>query len=90
MSHNLVTYIDHDILILIPVIYVLGSIMKITKLRDELIPWLLLLISIVLSAVVLKGDILRSIIQGTLITGVCVLGNQLYVQSTKKNTRLRK
>ncbi len=82
MEFNLLTYINENLIILIPVIYVLGMLFKKSRFRDNLIPWFLLVISCILCSL-LGQDIVNGIIQGTLVTGVCVLGNQLYIQTVR-------
>ena len=84
MEFNLINFINENMLIFIPVLYILGALMKRSRIRDNLIPWFLLLISFVLVVLVTR-NITQAIIQGTLVTGVCVLGNQLYIQTVRKN-----
>ena len=89
--------IKPELLILIPVLYVVGIGLKKSKLSDTLIPLVLGGIAIVLSAawVIATSDIstLRdiayalfiSVTQGILSAGASVYVNQLYVQSKKKD-----
>lgn len=83
MEFNLLQYINQSLVVMIPVLYVLGALMKRSRIRDELIPWFLLLISTVLCSLIGR-DIVQGIIQGVLVTGVCVLGSQLYIQTFKR------
>lgn len=83
MEFNLLNYINQSLIVMIPVLYVLGALMKRSRIRDELIPWFLLLISTVLCSLIGR-DIAQGIIQGVLVTGVCVLGSQLYIQTFKR------
>ena len=90
-------FIKPELLILIPVLYVVGIGLKKSKLSDTLIPLILGGIAIVLSAawVIATSDIstLRdityalfiSVTQGILSAGASVYVNQLYVQSKKKD-----
>ena len=90
-------FIKPELLILIPVLYVVGIGLKKSKLSDTLIPLVLGGIAIVLSAawVIATSDIstLRdiayalfiSVTQGILSAGASVYVNQLYVQSKKKD-----
>ena len=94
---NLKEFIKPDLLILIPVLYVVGIGLKKSKLSDTLIPLILGGIAIVLSAawVIATSDIstLRdvayamfvSVTQGILSASASVYVNQLYVQSKKKD-----
>ena len=88
--------IKPELLILIPVLYVVGIGLKKSKLSDTLIPLILGGIAIVLSSawVIATSDIstLRdiayalfiSVTQGILSAGASVYVNQLHVQSKKK------
>ena len=94
---NLKDFIKPELLILIPVLYVIGIGLKRSKLSDSRIPLILGGIAIVLSAawVIATGDISSvkeaayalfvSVTQGILSAGASVYVNQLYVQSKKKN-----
>ena len=90
-------FIKPELLILIPVLYVVGIGLKKSKLSDALIPLVLGGIAIVLSAawVIATSDISTlkdvayalfvSVTQGILSAGASVYVNQLYVQSKKKD-----
>ena len=90
-------FIKPELLILIPVLYVVGLGLKKSKLSDTLIPLVLGGIAIVLSAawVIATSDISTlkdvayalfiSVTQGILSAGASVYVNQLYVQSKKKD-----
>ena len=93
---DLKEFIKPELLILIPVLYVVGIGLKKSKLSNTLIPLILGGIAIVLSAawVVATSDIFTlkdvayalfiSVTQGVLSAGASVYVNQLYVQSKKK------
>ena len=77
-------YILDNALILIPVIYVIGAILKGTELvKDKYIPVILLPIGIVLG-MILVGFNVNGFIQGVLVTGVAVYANQLVKQALKE------
>ena len=90
-------FIKPELLILIPVLYVVGIGLKKSKLSDTLIPLILGGIAILLSAawVIATSDISTlkdvayalfiSVTQGILSAGASVYVNQLYVQSKKKD-----
>ena len=94
---DLKEFIKPELLILIPVLYVVGIGLKKSKLSDTLIPLILGGIAIVLSAawVIVTSDIstlkdvasalFNSVTQGILSAGASVYVNQLYVQSKKKD-----
>ena len=80
---DFMNYIIENALILIPVLYILGSFLKgLENIKDKYIPLVLLLIGIGLSVVII-GFSADAIIQGILVTGVTVIGNQLIKQSKK-------
>ena len=94
---NLKEFIKPELLILIPVLYVVGIGLKKSKLSDTLIPLILGGIAIFMSAawVIATSDISTlkdvayalfiSVTQGILSAGASVYVNQLYVQSKKKD-----
>lgn len=94
---NLKEFIKPELLILIPVLYIVGIGLKKSKLSDRLIPLVLGGIAVVLSAawVIATSDISTlkdvayalfiSVTQGILSAGSSVYINQLYVQSKKKD-----
>ena len=77
-------YILDNALILIPVIYVLGMMLKGTeKVSDKYIPIILLPIGVIL-AMLIVGFTVNGFIQGILVTGVAVYANQLVKQALKE------
>ena len=84
--NDLSSYIKEYALVLIPMLYVIGMILKgIDSVKDKYIP-LLLLVAGISGSIGLNGVSMDSIIQGVLVTGVTVYTNQLIVQSKKDNT----
>ena len=93
---NFEELIKPELLTLVPVLYVIGIVLKKSKLSDTLIPLVLGGIAIALSAawVIATSDISTlkdnayalfvSVTQGILSAGASVYVNQLYVQSKKK------
>lgn len=83
MAELLNEYIVQQALIVIPVLLIIGKILKETpKVRDWYIPYILLFFGIIL-AVALIGFNPDAIIQGVLVAGAAVFGNQLYKQTTE-------
>ncbi len=81
---EILTYITENALILIPVLLIIGQIIKsIQKIPDKWIPLILLPIGIV-GAMALGSWTVDSAIQGVLVTGCAVYGNQI-VKQLKKN-----
>ena len=89
MPIDIEKYLLEQMLILVPVLYVIGMLLKATpKVSDWVIPWVLLIIGIVSAIFVGMGagiSVTNSIIQGILVTGVTVLANQLIKQTQKKD-----
>jgi hypothetical protein len=79
---DLSTYVSAGSLVLVPVIYIVGMILKGTQtIPDKFIPVILLVVGIVASLGV-NGFNANSVIQGVLVTGVAVYTNQLIKQVT--------
>ena len=80
---DFMNYIAENVLVLIPVIYIIGMFLKGLKgVSDKYIPFVLMFISIAFSVAMLGLNV-DSIIQGILIAGATVLSNQLIKQSKK-------
>lgn len=95
---NLLNFILESYLPLIPVLLIIGYIMKKSeKVKDTSIPWILCLIGIVFALFITLatadlsawqnavGEITQGIIQGILVTGGAVLASQLVIQKRKAN-----
>lgn len=81
----ILNYIVEDGLILIPVLYVIGYIIKHTNiLSNRWIPLVLLVISILFSIFLLNDPIVDRVIQGVLIAGVTVFIDQIKKQNFEK------
>ena len=89
-------FIKPELMVLIPVLYLVGMGIKRSKVADKWIPLLLGMVSIAISAlwVVATTDIAGvkdvanalfvAVTQGVLAAGVSVYLNQLYIQSKKQ------
>ena len=85
-------FVPENMTILVMGLYIIGTFLKASpKAQDWLIPWVLLVISIVASIGMnvvgnpLSGNLVVSaILQGIICTGTAVLGNQLYKQTKEK------
>lgn len=94
---DLLQYVRAELLILIPVLYLIGMALKKSKLKDWLIPFLLGVISITLCALwIMANSIIHSpadvaaavfsaVSQGILVAGASVYANQLFKQFNKKD-----
>ena len=88
-------YIKSELLVLVPVLYMIGLGLKKSKLKDKWIPLVLGITGIVLSAVWLiatsritnvqevAAALFTAVIQGVLAAGASVYTNQIYVQAHK-------
>ena len=80
---EILQYITQNALVLIPVLIIIGQIIKgIEKIPDKWIPLILLPLGIV-GAMALGGWTVDSAIQGILVTGTAVYGNQIVKQLKK-------
>ena len=81
---EILSYIMENALVLIPVLVIIGEIIKnIEKIPDKWIPLILLPLGIA-GALCLGGLSVDSAIQGILVTGAAVYGNQIVKQLKKE------
>lgn len=85
---EILTFITENAIILIPVLIIIGLILKkLEAIPDKFIPLILLPFGII--GAVLLGDtsstesVVNSVIQGVLVTGAAVYGNQIVKQLRK-------
>ncbi len=77
-------YIVENALVLIPVLNVIGMIIKSTeKISDKYIPLILLFFGVT-GTVAILGVSAHSVVQGVLVTGAAVYGNQIVKQLKTK------
>lgn len=80
----MIEFITENALLLIPVLNIIGAIVKNTeKIPDKYIPLILLFFGI-LGATAILGLSPDSVVQGILVTGTAVYGNQIVKQLKKK------
>jgi hypothetical protein len=81
---DITSYITNNALVLIPILYLLGMLIKgIEKIDNRYIP-LILLVAGVGGAVGIMGFSVNSVIQGILITGATVYTDQVIKLNIKK------
>ena len=81
---DFINFIIEEGLIMIPVLYIIGEIIKFTGvLNNKWIPLTLLIFSLLFTPLLLGGFTPDNIVQAVLVTGVTVLGDQLIKQSGK-------
>ena len=88
-------YIKPELLVLVPVLYLIGAAVKKSNIADKFIPWILGGVSVALSALWILANcsmtnasevataIFTAITQGILIAGASVYVNQLVKQTGK-------
>lgn len=82
---EILDYVLENRLVLIPVLYVIGYIIKNTELiKDKFIPVILLFIGVLLSILMGGDTIVNNCIQGILVAGATVMTNQIVKQSKKE------
>ena len=85
MAELLNEYIVEQALIVIPVLLILGKVIKGTpRFKDWTIPYILLFLGVAFT-IALMGFTVDAVIQGVLVSGAAVFGNQLYKQAKNKD-----
>lgn len=78
---NVLEYIVQEGLVMIPVLFILGEIIKHTDvLENKWIPPILLVVSLGFTPLLLGQFTPDNIVQAVLVAGVTVFGNELYKQ----------
>ena len=81
---DILNYIVQEGLVMIPVLFIIGEIVKGTELlSNKWIPLAVLIISIGFTPLVLGSYTADNIVQAVLVAGVTVFGNELIKQSSK-------
>lgn len=84
---EIVEFVHGDALILVPFLWIIGAILKKTpRIHNWLIPWILLIISIISSSILMSFT-MDSIIQGVISTGVAVFGHELFKETVQKRKK---
>lgn len=77
------SYLDPKMLVVIVVLWVLGTLFKLSPIiADKWIIWVLTLVSLALAALMF-GFTDQAFVQGIIAVGISVYGNQLIKQSSK-------
>lgn len=85
---DVVNYIVKEGLVMIPVLFIIGEIIKGTELlSNKWIPLALLVISIGFTPLLLGAYTADNIVQAVLVAGVTVFGNELIKQSSKGDVK---
>lgn len=85
---NVLDYVVQEGLVMIPVLFIIGEIVKGTELlSNKWIPLVVLVISIGFTPLVLGAYTADNIVQAVLVAGVTVFGNELIRQSSKGDVK---
>ncbi|API89448.1 hypothetical protein BKP56_09355 [Marinilactibacillus sp. 15R] len=81
---DILQFILEEGLVMVPVLFVLGEVIKHTELLDNrFIPVILLVVSILLTPWLLGGFVAMNIVQAILVVGAAVLTNEVKDQYLK-------
>ena len=81
---DILNYVVKEGLIMIPVLFIIGEIVKGTELlSNKWIPLVVLIVSVGFTPLVLGAYTADNIVQAVLVAGVTVFGNELIKQSSK-------
>lgn len=84
MDELLNQFLVEEAIIVIPVLMILGKIIKeIPNIQNWIIPHVLLVLGVLIVNLLLDFSI-ESTIQGVLVSGAAVLGHQLYTQTKER------
>lgn len=85
MSEIITSYVFDEALIVVPMLWVIGMMLKNTpRMKDWLIPYFLLVIGVTTTMAMLGLNV-DAIIQGVLVSGAAVFGNELVKQVKERN-----
>lgn len=94
---NYQDYVKTELLVLVPVLYLLGAGLKKSLVSDRWIPLILGLVGVILSAVwvlatadvsgmrQMAAAVFTAVTQGVLVAGASVYVNQIYLQAKKES-----
>ena len=82
---DILNYVVQEGLVMIPVLFIIGEIVKCTELlSNKWIPLVLLVVSIGFTPLVLGAYSANNVVQAVLVTGVTVFGNELIKQTSRE------
>lgn len=81
---DILNYVVQEGLVMIPVLFIIGEIVKGTELlSNKWIPLVVLVISVAFTPLLLGAYTADNIVQAVLVAGVTVFGNELIKQSNR-------
>ena len=85
---DILNYVVQEGLVMIPVLFIIGEIVKGTELLgNKWIPLVILIVSVGFTPLVLGAYTAGNIVQAVLVAGVTVFGNELVKQSSKGDVK---
>ena len=85
---DILNYVVQEGLVMIPVLFIIGEIVKSTELlSNKWIPLGLLVVSIGFTPLLLGAYTADNVVQAVLVSGVTVFGNELVKQSSKGDVK---
>ena len=85
---DILNYVVQEGLVMIPVLFIIGEIVKGTELlSNKWIPLVVLVISVAFTPLVLGTYTADNVVQAVLVAGVTVFGNELIKQTSKGDVK---
>ena len=85
---DILNYVVQEGLVMIPVLFIIGEIVKCTELlSNKWIPLVVLVISVAFTPLVLGTYTADNVVQAVLVAGVTVFGNELIKQTSKGDVK---
>lgn len=85
---DILNYVVQEGLVMIPVLFIIGEIVKGTELlANKWIPLVVLVVSVAFTPLVLGAYTADNFVQAVLVSGVTVFGNELIKQSSKGDVK---
>ena len=85
---DILNYVVQEGLVMIPVLFIIGEIVKGTELlSNKWIPLVVLVISVAFTPLVLGAYTADNVVQAVLVAGVTVFGNELIKQTSKGDVK---
>jgi len=85
---DILNYVVQEGLVMIPVLFIIGEIVKGTELlSNRWIPLAVLVISVAFTPLLLGAYTANNIVQAILVAGVTVFGNELIKQTSKGDVK---
>ena len=85
---DILNYVVQEGLVMIPVLFIIGEIVKGTELlANKWIPLALLIVSVGFTPLLLGAYTADNVVQAVLVAGVTVFGNELIKQSSKGDVK---